>query len=64
MYTEQELRDAIRCAACISLKLYSSKEKLEEAMNSLANDKVREMVASTVLATRIIKQMLKDQSFI
>ena len=60
MYTEQELKDAIRCAVFASVNLYISKEKLEEAMNSLANDKVREMVASTVLATRIIKQMLKN----
>ena len=60
MYTEQELKDAIRCAVYTSVNLYISKEKLEEAMNSLANDKVREIVASTVLATRIIKQMLKD----
>ena len=60
MYTEQELRDAIRCAVGISLKLYTSKEKLEEAMYSLANAKVREIVASIVLATRIIKQMPKN----
>ena len=58
MYTEQELRDAIRCAVCISLKLYPSKEELEEDIASLTNDRVRNIVMAAVVATTECRKII------
>ena len=60
MYTEQELKDAIRCAVCISLKLYPSKEELEEDIASLANDRVRNIIIATVAAGKMLSILKKN----
>lgn len=49
MYTEQELKDAIICAVSLLLDGYNSVEEAEEAVNSLADNKVREIVKRVVV---------------
>ena len=49
MYTEQELKDAIICAVSLLLDGYDSVEEAEEAVNSLADNKVREIVKRVVV---------------
>ena len=51
MYTEEQLQDAVICATRCMAKLYSNREELEKAVNELANDKVRNIVMATVIAT-------------
>ena len=60
MYTEQELKDAIRCAVCISLNIYPSKEELEEDIASLANDEVRHIVIVTVATGKMLSTLKKN----
>lgn len=60
MYTEQELKDAIRCAVCISLNIYPSKEELEEDIASLANDKVRNIIIATVATGKMMSIFKKN----
>ena len=60
MYTEQELKDAIRCAVCISLNIYPSKEELEKDIDSLANDEVRHIVIVTVAAGKMLSTFKKN----
>lgn len=49
MYTEQELKDTIICAVSLLLDGYDSVEEAEEAINSLADNKVREIVKKVVV---------------
>ena len=58
MYTEQELKDAIRCAVCISLNIYPSKEELEKDIDSLANDEVRRIVMAAAVAAIEFRKLL------
>ena len=60
MYTEQELKDAIRCAVCISLNIYPSKEELEEDIASLADDEVRHIVIVTVATGKMLSTLKKN----
>ena len=60
MYTEQELKDAMRCAVCISLNIYPSKEELEEDIDSLANDKVKNIIIATVAAGKMLSIFKKN----